>query len=64
MADDQLEMLDRVLTRLALTDDSRLESVLDKLLPRLLMMLTSQVQPTVQAKILAILGHVSIANSF
>jgi proteasome component ECM29 len=64
MADDQIEMLDRVLTRLALADDSRLESVLDKLLPRLLMMLTSQVQPTVQAKILAILGHVSIANSF
>lgn len=56
---DEVEMLDRVLTRLALTDDSKLESILDKLLPRLLRMLTSQVKQASQAKIMAILGHVS-----
>lgn len=48
--DATVEELDRVLTRLALVDDARLEPVLEKLLPRLILTLSNR-DPAVQRKV-------------
>jgi proteasome component ECM29 len=50
--------LDRVLTRLALTDDDRLEAILANLLPRLLGMLTVE-SSAVRSKLLTVLTHIN-----
>ena len=50
--------LDNVLTRLAMTDDSKLERVLDKLLPQLVAQLGTA-GPQARAKLLAVLSHVN-----
>ncbi|XP_023639453.1 proteasome-associated protein ECM29 homolog isoform X1 [Capsella rubella] len=52
------EMLDRMLTRLALCDDSKLESLVSNLLPLTISSLSSQ-SPTVRNKVLEILSHVN-----
>ncbi|XP_010521564.1 PREDICTED: proteasome-associated protein ECM29 homolog isoform X1 [Tarenaya hassleriana] len=52
------EMLDRMLTRLALCDDSKLEALLSKLLPLTISSLSSQ-SPAVRNKVLEILSHVN-----
>lgn len=52
------EMLDRMLTRLALCDDSKLQSLLSKLLPISISSLSSQ-SVTVRKKVIEILGHVN-----
>ncbi|KAK7300265.1 hypothetical protein RJT34_11106 [Clitoria ternatea] len=52
------EMLDRMLTRLALCDDSKLEPLLSKLLPLCISSLSSQSLP-VRNKVLEILSHVN-----
>ncbi|KAI9114257.1 hypothetical protein K1719_014907 [Acacia pycnantha] len=52
------EMLDRMLTRLALCDDSRLERLLFNLLPLCISSLSSQSQ-AVRNKVLEILSHVN-----
>ncbi|XP_010474525.1 PREDICTED: proteasome-associated protein ECM29 homolog [Camelina sativa] len=51
------EMLDRMLTRLALCDDSKLESLVSNLLPLTISSLSSQ-SPLVRNKVLEILSHV------
>ncbi|XP_024006382.1 proteasome-associated protein ECM29 homolog isoform X1 [Eutrema salsugineum] len=52
------EMLDRMLTRLALCDDSKLEALVSKLLPLTISSLSSQ-SPAVRNKVLEILSHVN-----
>jgi proteasome component ECM29 len=52
------EMLDRMLTRLALCDDSKLESLVSNLLPLTISSLSSQ-SPVVRNKVLEILSHVN-----
>ncbi|KAA8544630.1 hypothetical protein F0562_022642 [Nyssa sinensis] len=52
------EMLDRMLTRLALCDDSKLESLLSKLLPLSISSLSSQ-SSAVRKKVIEILSHVN-----
>ncbi|KAL3530047.1 hypothetical protein ACH5RR_009369 [Cinchona calisaya] len=52
------ELLDRMLTRLALCDDSKLQDLLSKLLPLSISSLTSQSQ-SVRNKVLEILNHVN-----
>ncbi|KAL1208896.1 hypothetical protein V5N11_010573 [Cardamine amara subsp. amara] len=52
------EMLDRMLTRLALCDDSKLESLVSNLLPLTISSLSSQ-SPAVRNKVLEILSHVN-----
>eukprot|EP00257_Ricinus_communis_P019881 XP_015578984.1 proteasome adapter and scaffold protein ECM29 [Ricinus communis] len=52
------ELLDRMLTRLALCDDSKLEALLSKLLPLTLSSLSSQ-STAVRNKVLEILSHVN-----
>ncbi|XP_054792203.1 uncharacterized protein LOC129297885 [Prosopis cineraria] len=52
------ELLDRMLTRLALCDDSKLEPLLSKLLPLCISSLSSQSQ-AVRNKVLEILSHVN-----
>uniref|UniRef100_A0A5B7B1H9 Proteasome-associated protein ECM29 n=1 Tax=Davidia involucrata TaxID=16924 RepID=A0A5B7B1H9_DAVIN len=52
------EMLDRMLTRLALCDDSKLESLLSKLLPISISSLSSQ-SSAVRKKVIEILSHVN-----
>ncbi|KAG4953084.1 hypothetical protein JHK87_038678 [Glycine soja] len=52
------EMLDRMLTRLALCDDSKLEPLLSKLLPLCISSLSSQ-SVAVRNKVLEILSHVN-----
>ncbi|KDP43192.1 hypothetical protein JCGZ_22744 [Jatropha curcas] len=52
------ELLDRMLTRLALCDDSKLEVLLSKLLPLTLSSLSSQ-STAVRNKVLEILSHVN-----
>ncbi|XP_065879858.1 uncharacterized protein [Euphorbia lathyris] len=52
------ELLDRMLTRLALCDDSKLEPLLSKLLPFTLSSLSSQ-STAVRNKVLEILSHVN-----
>ncbi|KAJ7960514.1 Proteasome-associated ECM29-like protein [Quillaja saponaria] len=52
------EMLDRMLTRLALCDDSKLEPLLSKLLPLSISSLSSQ-SSAVRNKVLEILSHVN-----
>jgi proteasome component ECM29 len=56
--DADVQALDRVLTRLALADDSKLTAILDKLLPMILGKLTPQDTP-LRAKVLAVLGHIN-----
>ena len=57
-AQDELASLERVLTRLALTDDDKLQPILDKLLPLVIGKLENASQP-VQQKVLSILSHVN-----
>ncbi|KAK4773586.1 hypothetical protein SAY87_028605 [Trapa incisa] len=52
------ELLDRMLTRLALCDDSKLEALLSKLLPLSISSLSSSSQ-AVRGKVLEILSHVN-----
>ncbi|GKU93496.1 hypothetical protein SLEP1_g7089 [Rubroshorea leprosula] len=52
------ELLDRMLTRLALCDDSKLEALLSKLLPLTISSLSSQ-SLAVRNKVLEILSHVN-----
>ncbi|KAK7276642.1 hypothetical protein RIF29_17785 [Crotalaria pallida] len=52
------ELLDRMLTRLALSDDSKLQPLLSKLLPLSISSLSSQ-SLQVRNKVLEILGHVN-----
>ncbi|XP_050238689.1 uncharacterized protein LOC126688135 isoform X2 [Mercurialis annua] len=52
------ELLDRMLTRLALCDDSKLEALLSKLLPLTISSLSSQSTP-VRNKVIEILSHVN-----
>uniref|UniRef100_A0A1J3GWL5 Proteasome-associated protein ECM29-like protein n=1 Tax=Noccaea caerulescens TaxID=107243 RepID=A0A1J3GWL5_NOCCA len=52
------EMLDRMLTRLALCDDSKLEALISNLLPLTISSLSSQ-SPAVRNKVLEILSHVN-----
>ncbi|KAF6155314.1 hypothetical protein GIB67_019840 [Kingdonia uniflora] len=52
------EILDRMLTRLALTDDPKLEPLLVKLLPYTISALSSQ-SPIVRKKVMEILSHVN-----
>ncbi|XAR59596.1 hypothetical protein NMG60_11015485 [Bertholletia excelsa] len=52
------EMLDRMLTRLALCDDSKLDNLLFKLLPLSISSLSSS-SPAVRAKVMEILSHVN-----
>ncbi|KAF5447658.1 hypothetical protein F2P56_033192 [Juglans regia] len=52
------ELLDRMLTRLALCDDSKLQPLLSKLLPLTISSLSSQ-SPAVRNKVLEILSHVN-----
>ncbi|KAI4308224.1 hypothetical protein L6164_031321 [Bauhinia variegata] len=52
------ELLDRMLTRLALCDDSKLEPLLSKLLPLSIASLSCQ-SPAVRNKVLEILSHVN-----
>ncbi|KAJ9146595.1 hypothetical protein P3X46_028837 [Hevea brasiliensis] len=52
------ELLDRMLTRLALCDDSKLQALLSKLLPLTLSSLSSQ-STAVRNKVLEILSHVN-----
>ncbi|XP_059624994.1 uncharacterized protein LOC132268214 [Cornus florida] len=52
------EMLDRMLTRLALCDDSKLETLLSKLLPLSISSLSSH-SPAVRKKVIEILSHVN-----
>jgi hypothetical protein len=47
----QVEALDRVLTRLALTEDGALEGVLGKLLPRVIEQLKTPHQRVKQARL-------------
>ncbi|PSC71704.1 proteasome-associated ECM29-like protein [Micractinium conductrix] len=58
-AAEELEGLSRILTRLALTEDDRLEQVLSKLLPIVIGKLGPGAAPTVQKKVLEILSHVN-----
>lgn len=53
-----VEALQRVLTRLALTDDDKLQGILEKLLPLVLGKLEDAPQP-VQQQVLSILSHVN-----
>lgn len=52
------EMLDRMLTRLALCDDSKLQNLLSKLLPLSISSLSSP-SPAVRNKVIEILSHVN-----
>ncbi|PSR90112.1 Proteasome-associated protein [Actinidia chinensis var. chinensis] len=52
------EMLDRMLTRLALCDDSKLQSLLSNLLPLSISTLSS-LSPSVRKKVIEILSHVN-----
>ncbi|KAG5517315.1 hypothetical protein RHGRI_037912 [Rhododendron griersonianum] len=52
------ELLDRMLTRLALCDDSRLQNLLSKLLPLSISSLSSS-SPSVRNKVIEILSHVN-----
>lgn len=54
-----------MLTRLALTDDTKLERVLSLLLPRLLRQLTPDLHADVRGKLLEVLSHISrrLANA-
>ncbi|GAA0159929.1 scaffold/adaptor protein [Lithospermum erythrorhizon] len=52
------EMLDRMLTRLALCDDSKLQDLLSKLLPLVIASLSSSAPP-VRNKVIEILSHVN-----
>ncbi|XP_058196346.1 uncharacterized protein LOC131312529 isoform X1 [Rhododendron vialii] len=52
------ELLDRMLTRLALCDDSRLQNLLSKLLPLSISSLSSP-SPSVRNKVIEILSHVN-----
>eukprot|EP00850_Spirogloea_muscicola_P011192 SM000068S20624 [mRNA] locus=s68:662290:671519:+ [translate_table: standard] len=54
----EVAALDRLLTRLAFTDDSRLERVLAKLLPAALLRLASP-SPASRAKVLEMLSHIN-----
>ncbi|GAB2277082.1 hypothetical protein Dimus_011791 [Dionaea muscipula] len=56
--EERVEMLDRMLTRLALCDDSKLEALLSKLLPVTISSLSSQ-SLAVRNKVLEILSHVN-----
>ncbi|XP_010271892.1 PREDICTED: proteasome-associated protein ECM29 homolog isoform X2 [Nelumbo nucifera] len=56
--DEREEMLDRMLTRLAFADDSKLESLLSKLLPYCISSLSSQ-SAAVRKKVMEILTHVN-----
>lgn len=58
MVDHEVEGLQRVLTRLALTEDTQLEGVLQKLLPVCLRKLETKSKP-VQQQVLSILSHVN-----
>lgn len=58
-SDPEVEALERVLNRLAMTDDSNLEGILDKLLPLVLAKLVNGVTGGVQKAVLAILSHVN-----
>ncbi|GMH13042.1 hypothetical protein Nepgr_014883 [Nepenthes gracilis] len=57
-SDDREELLDRMLTRLALCDNSKLESLLSKLLPFAIASLSFQ-SPAVRDKVIEILSHVN-----
>ncbi|CAK9147572.1 unnamed protein product [Ilex paraguariensis] len=58
-SDSEIEdMLDRMLTRLALCDDSKLQNLLSKLLPLTISSLSSQ-SPAVRNKVIEILSHVN-----
>lgn len=56
--EEKVEMLDRLLTRLALCDDSNLQPLLSKLLPYTISSLSSQ-SSAVRNKVLEILSHVN-----
>ncbi|KAJ8751379.1 hypothetical protein K2173_016576 [Erythroxylum novogranatense] len=56
---DTEELLDRMLTRLALCDDSNLQPLLAKLLPRTISSLSSSSSTSVRNKVLEILSHVN-----
>ncbi|KAM1056746.1 hypothetical protein ACFX2I_030121 [Malus domestica] len=56
--EEKVEMLDRLLTRLALCDDSNLQPLLSKLLPFTISSLSSQ-SSAVRNKVLEILSHVN-----
>ncbi|KAJ8773217.1 hypothetical protein K2173_028394 [Erythroxylum novogranatense] len=53
------ELLDRMLTRLALCDDSNLQALLSKLLPLTISSLSSSSSTSVRNKVIEILGHVN-----
>ncbi|XP_068658632.1 uncharacterized protein [Aristolochia californica] len=55
---DREELLDRMLTRLALTDDSMLESLLPKILPYSISSLSSP-STSIRKKVMEILSHVN-----
>ncbi|KAI3837921.1 hypothetical protein MKX03_019436 [Papaver bracteatum] len=56
--EDREEVLDRMLTRLAFTDDDKLDNLLFKLLPYSISSLSSQ-SPAVRKKVMEILTHVN-----
>ncbi|MCL7022732.1 hypothetical protein MKW94_004116 [Papaver nudicaule] len=56
--EDREELLDRMLTRLAFTDDDKLDNLLFKLLPYSIASLSSQ-SPAVRKKVMEILTHVN-----
>ncbi|KAI3900527.1 hypothetical protein MKW92_037227 [Papaver armeniacum] len=56
--EDREEILDRMLTRLAFTDDDKLDNLLFKLLPYSISSLSSQ-SPAVRKKVMEILTHVN-----
>ncbi|PRW21127.1 proteasome-associated ECM29-like protein isoform X1 [Chlorella sorokiniana] len=56
-ADEEVEGLSRVLTRLALTEDDKLEQVLSRLLPIVIGKLGPGASPAAQKKVLEILSH-------
>ncbi|KAJ8748308.1 hypothetical protein K2173_001727 [Erythroxylum novogranatense] len=53
------ELLDRMLTRLALCNDSNLQALLSKLLPLTISSLSSSSSTSVRNKVLEILSHVN-----
>ena len=56
---EEIASLDRVLDRLAATDESRLEAVLSRLLVPLVLKLTPGINSTLQAKVLSVLSHIN-----
>ena len=56
--EEDVAAIDRILTRVALTDDDKLEGVLAKLLPAVIAKLAGA-SPALQRKVLELLSHVN-----